>query len=514
MMISNRETYQNRLVRRLCQWLLLFIGIIGMVMGGTWSSASAQEVIGLPPLPQFPPLTPTEQSRNVTIAWQERATMHFRILFAAGDEAAAEEYAGIVDGVFEDITRLFSHRVSTPLTLRLYPTQASYDLVNPTAPKVAGVVAHADFRKQEVAVILPMTAQQTAVEKRNNVRHELTHIVVASMSQNRVNTGFQEGIAQYVEEHSPVLLEKIRSLRQAYEQGQLLPWSAFDSREKVYERPQMSYPQLLSVVAYLIETYGFGTFRDFLIISKQSNGYRSALERVYGKSPTELERAWIAWLPSFLDGGYLRNVLSSYDLSVARQLLQQGHFSEARAELEQAITWLQSKTQEGSEIPLEQVEQVMREAETLLERSKQGETAEQLTKEIYTALVAAEYERARQLIPQVRASWVSIGDTRRDTLLQHYAEWAERGIAAQQELQRAMSLAQMLKFPQARAASDAAAREFARLGDHGNLDHTLSFRRLLDHRQQLIGHLLIIFGIIGALVSLGGRWFLREQETW
>ncbi|MFN8477278.1 MAG: hypothetical protein U0074_05530 [Kouleothrix sp.] len=52
-------------------------------------------------------------------------------------------------------------------------------------------------------IILSQTARQTPEESGNNVRHELTHIVVAELADDRLSTGFQEGIAQYVEQPAP-----------------------------------------------------------------------------------------------------------------------------------------------------------------------------------------------------------------------------------------------------------------------------------------------------------------------
>lgn len=496
-------------------WSILLIGVSFTLLLPPLP-AHAQETND-PPIPSEPgpeaePGTDAETKPPLEIDWRERPTDTFIILFAPGDEATAEAYAGFVDTIYEELTTLFSHKTETPLTLRLYPTQESYEAVNPLAPKVAGIVAHADFRRHEVAVILPVTAQQSPEEKQNNVRHELTHIIAAELSRNRLNTGFQEGIAQYVETHTPALSKKIAYLQQAHEQGLLLPWSVFDSQEKVYEQPHISYPQTLSVVAFLIETYGFGAFREFLTGSAQSSGYRSSLERTYGESSSDLEAAWLAWLPSFIEGGYRHNALTSYDLSFARQLLQQGRYQEAQTELEQAMAWLHSD--ERRPMPQEQVQAALQEAEELLQRSRQGQEAEWLAAEARAALEAADYERASHLIPQARAVYAVLGDTRQEQVLQIYAERVERGLYARNELERAMSLAQALKFPQARQASDTAAVEFARLGDRASFEQAVAFRRSLDSRQQLAGTLLIAFGVVSAILSLGGRWFLREQEAW
>ncbi len=59
----------------------------------------------------------------------------------------------------------------------------------------------------------------------------------------------------------------------------------------MYNNPNISYPESLSVVAFLIDRYSFAKLRDFLTLSARSSGYRSALERAFEATPDELEQA-------------------------------------------------------------------------------------------------------------------------------------------------------------------------------------------------------------------------------
>ncbi|MDW8148451.1 MAG: hypothetical protein RMJ48_19410 [Roseiflexaceae bacterium] len=183
------------------------------------------------------------QAQATLPQWYELRTQKFAILYADGDLAHAEKYAAFVDEVYDEITSIFGHAVPTPVTLRLYPTRHAYDAANPLAASVQGIIAHADFRRNEVVVILDQTTGQSPEEIKNNVRHELTHIVLAELSANRLNVGFHEGIAQYVERPSPELERKVAALRQALERDALLPWSALDDRDQIYGSPQVGYPQ-------------------------------------------------------------------------------------------------------------------------------------------------------------------------------------------------------------------------------------------------------------------------------
>lgn len=436
--------------------------------------------------------------------WRERRTERFAILYVEGDAATAERYAGFVDAIYDEVSAIFAHPTAVPVTLRLYPTLERYQQVNPLARGLTGVVAHADFRRHEVVVILSQTARQTDEEVRNNVRHELTHIVAAELSEDRLNVGFQEGVAQYVERPAPELEQRVRLLGRAVDQDLLLPWSELDSRENVYRTPEVSYPQSLSVVAFLVERYSFPKLREFLAISARSSGYRSALERTYGATPDDLERDWLAWLPGYLDGGYRRNALSAYDLSGAEELLRQGRYADAQAELTTALEWLRTTGQAD----------VQQQAEALLARSQRGLQAEQLARDAQAALAAADYDRAAELVGQAQAAYAELGDANQDAVLAAYLARAEQGRAAAVALAEAQALATGLRYPQARAAADQAAAAFAALGDRARAEQALALRGQLDQRQSWLGAALLALGLGGVAASAVRRLAVREEPVW
>lgn len=439
-----------------------------------------------------------------TSDWRERRTERFVILYSAGDATTADQYAGFVDSIYDEIAAIFGHRTSTPVTLRLYPSLESYYEVNPLARGMQGVIAHADFRRHELVVIVPQTSEQTPDEVQNNVRHELTHLVAAELSENRLNVGFQEGVAQYVEHPSGELEAKIQLLQRALDRDQLLPWSALDDRDIIYQHSNISYPQSLSIVAFLIERFSFAKMREFLSISARSSGYRSALERAFGQTPDQLEREWREWLPEYVSGGYRRNTLTAYDLSQAELLLQQGRYSEAQHELEIAIDWLRTANQA----------EVLALAELLLEQSLDGQRAEALTREARTELERGSYAQVMELVEQARVIYRQLGDTRQDAVLSAYAERATRGMRAAEALAEAAALVQSFRYPQARGLIDRAVADYIALGDRSRADQALSLRALLDQRQSLLGAILLFLGIGGIAVSSFRRLTVREQEAW
>lgn len=436
--------------------------------------------------------------------WRELRTTRFAILYTDGDAETARAYAGFVDTIYDEVTAIFGHPTDTPITLRLYPTLESYQTINPLARSVAGIVAHADYRRHEVAVIIPQTGSQTPDEIQNNVRHELTHIVASDLSQDRLNVLFQEGLAQYVEHPSRELDAKIGLLQQAFDQGRLRRWSDLDDRETFYTNAQICYPQSMSIVAFLVERYSFAKLRGFLTESAGASGYRSALDRAYGVAPDKLEDEWRAWLPGYLAGGYKRNALNAYDLSQAQGLLKEGRYSEAQKALEQAIEWLKTTDQREA---LEQAQQ-------LLERSVAGQQAESLAGQARAALEVGRYDEGAELAAQAQQAFAALGDTRQDAVLREYAARAQRGLQADAALHQAGALAEGLRYPQARALTDQALEVFRALGDADRAGQALSLRAAMDQRQTLLGSVLLALGAIGIGASVWRRVAVPETEAW
>jgi hypothetical protein len=436
--------------------------------------------------------------------WRERPTNYFTILYTQGDEASADQYGGFADGLYDEVSGIFGHQVATPIVLRLYPTLERYYDLNPRARGLTGVVAHADFRRNEVSVIIEQTAGQSDVEVLNNVRHELAHIIAADLSESRLNVGFQEGLAQYVELPAPERERKIELLRQAYDNQQLLPWSAFDQPERIYGSVEVSYPESMSVVAFLVERYTFAKMREFLDTSARSSGYRSALERTYGGSPDQLEQQWLAWLPSYLNGGYQGGKVASYDLSRAELLVRQGAYSAARQELETVVNAMNAA---GNTTDLAR-------AQELLASSAAGQQADDLARQARDALTAHDYGRAAQLATEARTLYDSIGGTHQNAALDEYVRRAEQGARAATSFEQASSLAEALRYPQARALADQAAAEYTALGDRDRAGQALQLRAFLDQRQTLVGGTLLLLGMGGVAISLVRRAFVREAEAW
>lgn len=462
--------------------------------------AAALLLLWLLPGMLFSPAVAHAQSIN----WQETRTDYFLILYAPGEEQTAQAYAGFVDDIYDELSVSFNFQTATPLTINLYPDFESYYEVNPTARNMPGIVAHADFRRRQLAVVLPQTQQQTPDEIQNNIRHELTHIIAADLSDNRLNTGWQEGIAQYMEIPTAETQRKLDLLAQDVQQGSLLSWSDFEERDNIYGQPERGYPQTFSAVTFLIDTYGFERFQTFLTTLANSSGYRTAIENSYGIPASDLEQQWLAWLPQFVDGTYTVSPMVGYDLGFPRQMVSDGRYTAAQEELERIIPRLQNADEP----------EMLAEAEQLLATSRAGQEADALASSARTALEAGDYVTARDQTAAAQAAYAAIGDTRNQQVLEVYAARAAQGLAARSNLADASTLLDDFNLFAARDRAAAAAADFANLGDEASSQQALGIAETVNNVQRIGGIMLVAVGVLGLLSGLWMMWQSRKAEVW
>lgn len=391
---------------------------------------------------------PTDETG--TIDWRELKTENFVIVYAESVEGVpstacecgieeAEFYAGFVEEAYQDLVVIFGKELETPINLRLFPTEESYYEVNPVAEFITGVIAHAMNNREEIAIALPRTRPLTEEEIINNVRHELTHFFASLLSDGNLTTGFQEGIAQYVEKPTVRASYDPTLLKLAFEQDRLLTWDELDKSERVFADPQVAYPQALSIASFLIDQYGFPTFLKFIEANALEPGYRSALKTTYNKSAEALEAEWLAYLPEYFSGRWQINVIYAYDLSRMVNLVEHGAYTDAEAELAEIIQLLETTDQTD----------VLSEAELLLAEAHQGQAAGKLADEARQALEAHDYSTALTKGNDAITAYEEIGYRDRIPEIQVYIQRAELGQSAVDQLQRGEQLLESFRFLEA-----------------------------------------------------------------
>ncbi|MHB8647238.1 MAG: gluzincin family metallopeptidase, partial [Thermomicrobiales bacterium] len=326
--------------------------------------------------------------------WQHDDTTYFSINYIARDPVApqADIYKTIADPVYDMETNIFdgSRLVPQPVPIYLYTDVAQFITVVPAAQEDQNLYSGMD--SGGIYVLVPRMSGLKAPELTLNLRMLLTRQIAAMMSGGNLPVGLLEGTALYGEAPPAELSALVATIGQQANADRLADWGTlFTSADNALVGQQYS------VVSFLIDTYGFRQFRDFLTtLSKPEAGkdWRQAMQIVYknegNAAATTLESKWKAYLPQFLGGLWQRNQFTYYNIDVATQLVGIGQYSQAVTLLTPAIGFLQ---QTGT--PKRAAD-----AQALLSKARAGSEAETRVRDAQQALEANDYTRTNELLKQ------------------------------------------------------------------------------------------------------------------
>jgi hypothetical protein len=433
--------------------------------------------------------------RAQTIHWNERRTLQFSLLYPDDASAAAEQYAHFVDGIYEEISAWWGYRATTPIVLRIYPTKALYEQVNPQAALIPGVIAHAHTGRREISIDLEQTTNQSQEEIMNNVRHELTHIVAADLSGNKLSAMWQEGIAQNAEHRTAQLDTKMHLMDQAMQTNQVLDWNALNQPSVVYDDPQLAYPESYTIVGFLLRRDGMDAFRSFVQAMRWTSNYRDALRGAYKISANQLEREWLDQLAAFVGGDYHNAPAPALDLSGASSAINRGDYSGA-------IESLKPKGAGGATSNTDV-------ATALLQRARDGQTAVDSANAARSELANSDYDSAARSAATAVTLFQELGQNDQAQVAEQYATFAQRGLDAEAQIETAQSQLRRLRIGAAQATLTTAWITFTQLGDAGHADQAQAALRAIERGEQalVIGMLLLACGML-----LWNGWQRRAQR--
>ncbi len=124
--------------------------------------------------------------------------------------------------------------------------------------------------------------------------HELAHLLVREVTFNcfgDMPRWLNEGLATYSE--GPLASYQQSALDQAVAADDLITLRSLSSSFPAADTgATLSYAQSQSLVAYLIDTYGWERMRSLLAVFQEGSTYDGALLRVYGMDMAALDREW------------------------------------------------------------------------------------------------------------------------------------------------------------------------------------------------------------------------------
>jgi hypothetical protein len=414
---------------------------------------------------------------------RERRSGPLVVRYVGADDAAGQAelswYTDALVHAYQDVQDVFAVALREgeiaprdEIVVTLYGDDAAYVRANPVAGREDGVLGHAQPSAGVIGVAVARLRDKSEGFRRDALRHELTHVILGDLSGQRLPIGFQEGIAQYLERDIDQRQRFAATVRRGRETGQLLELADLNRQRRFLSIAGLSYPQSYSVVVFLAERYGFGQVIRLVSATREARTLDEAVRAAFGRSLTDLEAEWQAFLPGYLDQSWARNDLDLWDLGEPRQRLGEGKYAEARDLYDRAESLF------GSVGRLDRLELARAERQ----RAIVGLEAIDLTHRGMVALTAHEYDGAADLLAQAEDRWHAAGDGRRAELASAAAIQARDGQAAVAQLDEARRQLDNWRFPAADDLAYDAGQVLAELGDDVRTEEA---RQVMRDAQQL-----------------------------
>jgi len=213
-----------------------------------------------------------EQAAGRSYAYS--AAAHFTLKYdGALDQDLVAAVSDFLEDRFSDLTRLYRHAPSQPITVLLYPRQAFRD-VTQAGSEVAGLY--------DGKIRVPMGGLTRFDPSAGRVlTHELTHAIVQSKSRGNCPRWLHEGLAQVAEARP--LLRADRAV---------LSRTVRADRPATWPDAAFSYPAALSLTRFLESRRGFDLLVALLDRLGDGETMDEAFSALYGAPYPELAAAW------------------------------------------------------------------------------------------------------------------------------------------------------------------------------------------------------------------------------
>ncbi|HEV2108467.1 MAG TPA: hypothetical protein VGR16_09425 [Thermomicrobiales bacterium] len=509
---GSRLQGQARLNHALAGLLVLLVALL------TPLGATAQEALPDPPFtsdqvplppppstePVYPPPAPTAvlpappagPGGPFSLARSEHFAFFVQPNPRMSGQAVAEAFGPKLETAYAELSALFA--VKPAMTIDVYVYAADDGFIQASRGLEASMIAPLGVMPDPAArlhIALPRLDGRSPLEVENALRHGTARVLLGIASGGNLPRGLAEGMAMYTERPVTPRLARIAALTAgAYQGGTLLSWSDLNRRWPVDANPELITSESYAMVAFLIDRYGFRSFRGMLNELRANPDWRLAMRFAYNRSANEIEAQWRDNLPRWTASEWRDNLVAAFDLEPARTTLTAGDYAGAKRHLEHSWRLFTDLDDQPR----------LAETESLLSQAEVGIQAETAMTQAQQALELHTYDRARALLTQARAQYDQLpAGHRPESLLETYEELTNSGLVAIASLEEANQLkSRWTDYPRARAAALDAGTRFAALGDDEMRGEAAGILEDLDDRQRRLVLLL------SALAAITAAWLV------
>jgi hypothetical protein len=449
--------------------------------------------------------SPPPQDACPRLEWQERISGSFAILFTGSQLSLAEEieqqYLPQIEEELTLLVQAFSQPLVTPVTIRIYPSGTEYYCLNALAPIISDQDFHSHVGSREIALLADVIRiQNTAWDHYalNAFRHGIAALYAEVLSDGAAPPGLIQGFGGYLEDPAQTFETRHQALG-----GITTPDRSWQRllEEDTPASDAVTLLQQTSVVAFLIDLYGWDQFLDFLSRIPQVQGYRQALLDVYGVNLQDLQDYWVQYFPVYIQHRWQANVIYNYDLSQYEQLIAGGAYSDAQAQIQAALPLIALFSDQNK----------VDHANQLLEQAGKGVEAATLALEARQAVLEGDFQTGLDSADRSLLLYHQLGNTSRDAEIQLYYQISEEVILLRAEVEKIRGNAAPLD-PVRTEQLIIIGQRLSELGDSEGTRQVQVALLLMGVGQQNIVRWVTVFGIIISAFLIWRRFWAAVRR--
>jgi len=379
--------------------------------------------------------------------------------------------------------------------IRLWSDTDDRPGIDPTSQRIDGLLVPRLQRRQVLDLRLSGSADRNLLSIDDDLRLLLAAQLLAAASGGRLPPGLQIGAARYLQQPGETTALLVARLRESL--GDPPSWTRLNRPGAEYEEPQLHQAWSLSMVHFLLQRRGFGAFNQFLARLAHADGWRAALSDSFGEDSTQLELAWRAGLPGYVNGGWREHLLYAADLRRAEDRLASGDFRGAAAEVRGSLGFLESQSPARAE-----------EARNLLLRAEAATRARGDLQLGLSLLDSGSHSLALAAAQAAIGPLQAVDDQAGVAQAREIARRAAMGLAARTALERARELPRW-RSVQAVFLAQRSAGQLALLGDEVGARDAARWAHQRALPVGILGSLLAIVGVIVLGANLRSRRLAR-----
>lgn len=247
-----------------------------------------------------------EAARVATQGYMEQRTPGFLLRYPPGRDEILVPYAlDTLGAAKKAIGDLFGWRPQDAVVVELYPSASTLAKVSSLTEEDiqnSGTIALCRWNR------LMVTSPRAIVfgySWRDTIAHELTHLIIGTVSKNTVPIWLHEGLAKYAEtawRAEPGLgldPAQARALIEAAKNDELISFDRMHpsmAKLKTQQEASLAFAEVFSFIEHLIQKRGWPGIRSLLAQLAAGAEMDAALTAVYGKGLDALALPWIAAL--------------------------------------------------------------------------------------------------------------------------------------------------------------------------------------------------------------------------